>query len=69
VNLKMLTRTFHLRGKCLRMRKVQTSYLNANMCKFESSYKEVSRRQSADASKACNNPIRAFDCRLTDMKF
>jgi len=36
------------------------------MRKFETSQKEESRAQSADSSKACRKPSRAFDCSRFD---
>jgi len=39
---------------------VETSYLNTDMRKFESSQKEESRAQTADSSKACSK-TRAFN--------
>jgi len=40
---------------------METSYLNANMYKFESLQKEESRAQSADSLKAYSKP-RGFNC-------
>jgi len=34
---------------------VESTYLNRDMCKFESSQKDESRRQSTDSSKAYRN--------------
>jgi len=43
---------------------VEWSYLNTDMRKFETSQKEESRALSADFSKACRKPSRAFNCSL-----
>jgi len=40
---------------------VESTYLNINMCKFESSQNYESRAQSVDSSKACRKPS-AFNC-------
>ena len=40
---------------------VKSTYLNVDMCKFESSQKDESRAQSVDSSKACRKP-RVFNC-------
>jgi len=42
---------------------VDTSYLNTDMCKFESSQKVKSRAQSAGSLKVCRKPW-AFNCRI-----
>ena len=39
---------------------LESSYLNTDSCKFESSQKDESRAQSADSSKTYSKP-RAFD--------
>ena len=41
---------------------VESTYLNRDMCKFESSQKDESRWQSTDSSKAYRNTS-AFKCR------
>jgi len=33
-----------------------TTYVNTDMCKFESSQKDESRTKSSDSSKACSKP-------------
>jgi len=42
---------------------VESTYLNRDMCKFESSQKDESRWQSTGSSKACRNTT-AFKCIL-----
>jgi len=42
---------------------VESTYLNRDMCKFESSQKDESRWQSSDSSKAYRNTS-AFKCEL-----
>ena len=46
---------------------VESTYLNRDMCKFESSQKDESRRQSTDSSKAYRNTS-AFKCLITHLR-
>jgi len=59
-NLWLIPCLLHLRSEVV-ITPVEWSYLNTDMCKFETSPKE-SRAQSADSSKAYRKPSRAFNC-------
>ena len=47
---------------------MESTYLNRDMCKFESSQKDESRWQSTDSSKAFRNTS-AFKCFSDQVKF
>jgi len=59
-NLSLIPCLSHLWSEVV-ITPVEWSYLNTDVCKFETSQNE-SRAQSADSSKAYRKPSRAFNC-------